>query len=85
MKAKEIIEKVKDLKNTAVKKQMYDTALNLRNIELELSQSYSPEADINITHFCNLIEDYSFPNEYKSVLTQIARELKLNKLLNNKK
>lgn len=82
MKAKEIIEIIRELKNIAVKNKHYDIALDLRNIELELSYSYSPEADINTTHFCNLIENYSFPNEYKSVLTQITRELKLNQLIN---
>ena len=83
MKAGSITEIIKELKNTAVRKQMYEIGCNLRDVERELSFNYIFEDEIEVSHLYSLLQRCldGVPDNQKVLLTQIIRELKLNQIL----
>lgn len=83
MKAGLVIETIKSIKQTAIDKQMYELASNLREIERELSNTYIYEDEVQVSHFTVLLQSclVGLPDDQRIVLTPILRELKLSQLL----
>ena len=83
MKAKLVIETIKSIKQTAIDKQMYELAKNLREIERELSNTYIYEDEVKVSHFTVLLQSclIGLPDDQRLLLTPIIRELKLSQLL----
>ena len=83
MKAKLVIETIKNIKQTAIDKQMYSLAANLRTIERELESKYKSEDQVEVSHFTVLLQSclIGLPDEQILLLTPIIRELKLSQLL----
>ncbi len=83
MKAELVISTIKDIKNTAIDKQMYELASNLREIERELSNTYIYEDEVQVSHFTVLLQSclIGLPDDQRLLLTPIVRELKLSQLL----
>ncbi len=83
MKADLVIETIKSIKQTAIDKQMYELASNLREIERELSNTYIYEDEVQVSHFTVLLQTclVGLPDDQRIVLTPILRELKLSQLL----
>jgi hypothetical protein len=83
MKAKLVIETIKSIKQTAIDKQMYSLAANLRTIERELESKYKSEEQVEVSHFTVLLQSclIGLPDEQILLLTPIIRELKLSQLL----
>ena len=83
MKAGLVIETIKSIKKTAIDKQMYELASNLREIERELSNTYIYEDEVQVSHFTVLLQTclVGLPDEQRLLLTPIIRELKLSQLL----
>ena len=83
MKAGLVIETIKSIKQTAIDKQMYELASNLREIERELSNTYIYEDEVQVSHFTVLLQTclVGLPDEQRLLLTPILRELKLSQLL----
>ena len=83
MKAKLVIETIKSIKQTAIDKQMYELASNLREIERELSNTYTYEDEVQVSHFTVLLQSclIGLPDDQRLLLTPIVRELKLSQLL----
>ena len=83
MKAGLVISTIKDIKHTAIDKQMYELALNLREIERELSNAYIYEDEVQVSHFTVLLQSclIGLPDDQRLLLTPIIRELKLSQLL----
>jgi len=83
MKAGLVIETIKSIKQTAIDKQMYELASNLREIERELSNTYIYEDEVQVSHFTVLLQTclVGLPDEQRLLLTPIIRELKLSQLL----
>jgi hypothetical protein len=83
MKAKLVIETIKSIKQTAIDKQMYSLAANLRTIERELESKYKSEDQVEVSHFTTLLQTclIGLPDEQRLLLTPIIRELKLSQLL----
>lgn len=83
MKAKLVIETIKSIKQTAIDKQMYELASNLREIERELSNTYTYEDEVQVSHFTVLLQTclVGLPDDQRLLLTPIIRELKLSQLL----
>jgi hypothetical protein len=78
-----LIETIKIIKQTAVDKQMYELASNLRKVERELSYNYIFEDEVNVSHFTVLLQSclVGLPDDQRLLLTPIIRELKLSQLL----
>lgn len=83
MKAGLVIETIKSIKQTAIDKQMYELASNLREIERELSYTYTYEDEVQVSHFTVLLQTclVGLPDDQRIVLTPIIRDLKLSQLL----
>lgn len=83
MKSGLLIETIKSIKQTAVDKQMYELASNLRKVERELSYNYIFEDEVNVSHFTILLQSclVGLPDDQRLLLTPIIRELKLSQLL----
>lgn len=83
MKAGLVIETIKSIKQTAINKQMYELASNLREIERELSNTYTYEDEVQVSHFTVLLQTclVGLPDDQRIVLTPIIRDLKLSQLL----
>jgi hypothetical protein len=83
MKAGLVIDTIKKIKITSVEKQMYELATNLRKIESELSYQYTFEDEVDVNHFTILLQTclIGLPDDQRSLLTPIIRELKLSQLL----
>ena len=83
MKAGFVISTIKDIKQTAIEKQMYELASNLREIERELSNAYIYEDEVKVSHFTVLLQSclIGLPDDQRLLLTPIIRELKLSQLL----
>ncbi len=83
MKAGLVISTIKDIKHTAIEKQMYELATNLREIERELSNVYIYEDEVKVSHFTVLLQSclIGLPDDQRLLLTPIIRELKLSHLL----
>ena len=83
MKAGLVIETIKSIKQTAIDKQMYELASNLREIERELSNTYIYDDEVQVSHFTVLLQTclVGLPDDQRIVLTPILRELKLSQLL----
>ena len=83
MKAGLVIETIKSIKQTAIDKQMYELASNLREIERELSNTYTYEDEVQVSHFTVLLQTclVGLPDDQRLLLTPIIRELKLSQLL----
>ena len=83
MKAGIVTKVIKDLKHNAAKYQMYEIGANLRDIERELYYNYTFEDEIDISHFTSLLQRclVRVPDDQKSLLTPIIRDLKLDQLL----
>ena len=83
MKAGLVIETIKSIKQTAIDKQMYELASNLREIERELSNTYTYEDEVQVSHFTVLLQSclIGLPDDQRLLLTPIIRELKLSQLL----
>lgn len=83
MKAGLIISTIKDIKQTAIDKQMYELAKNLREVERELSNTYIYENEVKVSHFTVLLQSclIGLPDDQRLLLTPIIRELKLSQLL----
>lgn len=83
MKSGLLIETIKSIKQTAVDKQMYELASNLRKVERELSYTYIFEDEVNVSHFTILLQSclVGLPDDQRLLLTPIIRELKLSQLL----
>ena len=83
MKAGLVIETIKSIKQTAINKQMYELASNLREIESELSNTYTYEDEVQVSHFTVLLQSclIGIPDDQRLLLTPIIRELKLSQLL----
>lgn len=83
MKSGLLIETIKSIKQTAVDKQMYELASNLRKVERELSYTYIFEDEVNVSHFTVLLQSclVGLPDDQRLLLTPIIRELKLSQLL----
>ena len=83
MKAKLVIETIKSIKQTAIDKQMYSLAVNLRTIERELESKYESEEQVEVSHFTTLLQSclIGLPDDQRLLLTPIIRELKLSQLL----
>ena len=83
MKAGLVIETIKSIKQTAIDKQMYELASNLREIERELSNTYIYEDEVQVSHFTVLLQTclVGLPDEQRLLLTPIIRDLKLSQLL----
>ena len=83
MKAKLVIETIKSIKQTAIDKQMYSLAVNLRTIERELESKYEFEDQVEVSHFTTLLQTclVVLPDEQRLLLTPIIRELKLSQII----
>ena len=83
MKSGLLIETIESIKQTAVDKQMYELASNLRKVERELSYNYIFEDEVNVSHFTVLLQSclVGLPDDQRLLLTPIIRELKLSQLL----
>jgi hypothetical protein len=83
MKAGLVIETIKSIKQTAIDKQMYELASNLREIERELSNTYIYEDEVQVSNFTVLLQTclVGLPDDQRIVLTPIIRDLKLSQLL----
>jgi hypothetical protein len=83
MKSKLVIETIKSIKKTAIDKQMYSLAANLRTIERELESKYECEDQVEVSHFTVLLQSclVGLPDNQRLLLTPIIRELKLSQLL----
>jgi hypothetical protein len=83
MKSGLLIETIKIIKQTAVDKQMYELASNLRKVERELSYTYIFEDEVNVSQFTVLLQSclVGLPDDQRLLLTPIIRELKLSQLL----
>ena len=83
MKAGLVISTIKDIKHTAIEKQMYELASNLREIERELSNAYIYEDEVKVSHFTVLLQSclIGLPDDQRLLLIPIIRELKLSQLL----
>lgn len=83
MKSGLVIETIKSIKQTAIDKQMYELASNLREIERELSNTYTFEDEVQVSHFTVLLQSclIGLPDDQRLLLTPIIRELKLSQLL----
>jgi hypothetical protein len=83
MKSGLVIETIKSIKQTAIDKQMYELASNLREIERELSNTYTYEDEVQVSHFTVLLQTclVGLPDDQRLLLTPIIRELKLSQLL----
>ena len=83
MKSGLVIETIKSIKQTAIDKQMYELASNLREIERELSNTYTYEDEVQVSHFTVLLQSclIGLPDDQRLLLTPIIRELKLSQLL----
>ena len=83
MKSGLVIETIKSIKQTAIDKQMYELASNLREIERELSNAYIYEEQVEVSHFTVLLQSclIGLPDDQRLLLTPIIRELKLSQLL----
>lgn len=83
MKAGLVISVIKDIKQTAIEKQMYELAKSLREIERELSNVYIYEDEVQVSHFTVLLQSclIGLPDDQRILLTPIIRELKLSQLL----
>lgn len=83
MKAGLVISVIKDIKQTAIDKQMYELAKNLREVERELSNTYTFEDEVQVSHFTVLLQSclIGLPDDQRLLLTPIIRELKLSQLL----
>lgn len=83
MKAGLVISVIKDIKQTAIEKQMYELAKNLREVERELSNTYIYEDEVKVSHFTVLLQSclIGLPDDQRLLLTPIIRELKLSQLL----
>lgn len=88
MKAGILIELVKEFKQKVIRKQLYELATKLRDIERDLACEYKFEDDIDADHFILLLHDcltihpLYLPEEESFLLKKILRELKLNRILN---
>jgi len=83
MKSSLVISTIKEIKLTAIDKQMYHIAANLRNIERELESKYKSEDQVEVSHFTVLLQSclIGLPDDQRLLLTPIIRELKLSQLL----
>jgi len=83
MKSELVIETIKSIKKTAIDKQMYSLAANLRTIERELESKYKSEDQVEVSHFTVLLQSclIRLPDDQRLLLTPIIRELKLSQLL----
>ena len=83
MKAKLVIETIKSIKQTAIDKQMYSLAANLRTIERELQSKYESEEQVEVSHFTTLLQSclIGLPDDQRLLLTPIIRELKLSQII----
>ena len=83
MKSGLVIDTIKSIKQTAINKQMYDLASNLRNIERELASQYTFEDEVDVNHFTILLQTclIGLPDDQRLLLKPIIRELKLSQLL----
>ena len=83
MKSKLVIETIKSIKQTAIDKQMYSLAVNLRTIERELESKYEFEDQVEVSHFTSLLQTclVVLPDEQRLLLTPIIRELKLSQII----
>ena len=83
MKSGLVIDTIKSIKQTAINKQMYELASNLRNIERELSSQYTFECEVDVNHFTILLQTclIGLPDDQRLLLKPIIRELKLSQLL----
>lgn len=83
MKSKLVIETIKSIKQTAIDKQMYSLAVNLRTIERELESKYEFEDQVEVSHFTTLLQTclVVLPDEQRLLLTPIIRELKLSQII----
>ena len=83
MKAGLVISTIKEIKHTAIVKQMYELAKNLREIERELSNTYTSDEEVKVSHFTILLQSclIGLPDDQRLLLTPIIRELKLSQLL----
>lgn len=83
MKAGLVIDTIKNIKNTAAQKQMYELATNLRKIEIELSNQYTYVDEVDVNVFTILLQTclIGLPEEQVLLLKPIIRELKLSQLL----
>ena len=83
MKAKLVIETIKSIKQTAIDKQMYSLAANLRTIERELESKYESEEQVEVSHFTTLLQTclVVLPDDQRLLLTPIIRELKLSQII----
>ena len=83
MKSKLVIETIKSIKQTAIDKQMYSLAVNLRTIERELESKYEFEDQVEVSHFTTLLQTclVVLPDEQRLLLTPIIRELELSQII----
>ena len=83
MKSGLVIETIKSIKQTAIDKQMYHLAKNLRDIERELSNTYTYEDEVQVSHFTVLLQSclIGLPDDQRLLLTPIIRELKLSQII----
>ena len=83
MKSKLVIETIKSIKQTAIDKQMYSLAANLRTIERELESKYEFEDQVEVSHFTTLLQTclVGLPDDQRLLLTPIIRELKLSQII----
>ena len=83
MKSGLVIDTIKSIKQTAINKQMYELASNLRNIERELASQYTFEDEVDVNHFTILLQTclIGLPDDQRLLLKPIIRELKLSQLL----
>ena len=83
MKVKLAIEIIKDIKMNAIKKQMYEIACNLRDVETELLYDYMIRESVDISHLTNLLQKClnGLPYDQSLLLVPIIRKLKINQIL----
>jgi hypothetical protein len=83
MKSGLVIDTIKSIKQTAINKQMYELASNLRNIERELASQYTFDCEVDVNHFTILLQTclIGLPDDQRLLLKPIIRELKLSQLL----
>ena len=95
MKSKLVIETIKSIKQTAIDKQMYSLAANLRTIERELGSQYAVygvtsdgfaitfDDEVDVAHFTMLLQTclVGLSEKESLLLKPIIRELKLSQIL----
>ena len=83
MKAHLVIDSIEEIKKTAAEKKIYQLFLRLRDLNVEIKKSYSPNDEVDVNHFTILLQKYTenLPDDQKLIITSIIRELKLSQLL----